>query len=110
MNQRMSTIGAACAALSLGGCYVYAEPPTVYAQTSEAPVEVDVQTYPHTYYEGRPVYLYRDRWYYRAGNRWQYYRTEPTELRRQRTYVQQAPPARRDVQRPMSAPPARREY
>lgn len=110
MNQRMTMIAAACAALLLGGCYVYAEPPTVYADASEAPVEVEVQSYPHAYYEGRPVYLYHDRWYYRAGSRWQYYRSEPVELRRQRSYVQQAPPARRDVRRPLSAPPARRGY
>jgi hypothetical protein len=95
MNQRMTVIAVACAALSLGGCYAYAEPPTMYASASEAPVEVDVQTYPHTYYEGRPVYYHRDRWYYRHDNRWQYYRHEPVELRRHRGHVQQAPPARR---------------
>jgi hypothetical protein len=110
MNQRMNVIAAACAALALGGCYAYAEPPTIYAEASEAPVEIDVQTYPRAQYEGRPVYLYHDRWYYREGSRWHYYRREPAELHRQRSYVQQAPPARRDVQRPLSAPPARREY
>jgi hypothetical protein len=109
MNQRMTAmIGVACAALSLSGCYAYAEPPTVYAEAYEAPVEVEVQTYPQTYYEGRPVYLYRDRWYYRTGNRWQYYRREPVELHRHRAYVRQAPAARRG-ERPRYAPPARRE-
>ncbi len=54
----------ACAALALGGCYAYAEPPVayvdppvVYAEAAEAPVEVDVQTYPQTVYEGRPTYF-----------------------------------------------------
>ena len=106
----MTVIGVTFAALALGGCYAYAEPPTIYASASEAPVEIDVQTYPRTYYEGRPVYLYRDRWHYRSGNRWQYYRTEPAELRRQRGRVQQAPPARHDDRGPRSAPPARREH
>ena len=109
MNQRMTVIGVACAALALGGCYAYAEPPTVYAEAYEAPVEVEIQTYPRSYHEGRSVYLYHDRWYYRNGNRWQYYRSEPVELRRQRGYAQQAPPARRERRGPQSAPPARRE-
>jgi len=64
-------------------------------------------------YEGRPVYYYRDRWYYRNNNRWQYYRQEPVQLQRHRTYVQQAPAARRGYSHPHaaphSAPPARRE-
>jgi hypothetical protein len=109
MNQRMTAmIGVACAAFALSGCYAYAGTPTVYAEAYEAPVAVDVQTYPSTYYEGRPVYLYRDRWYYRDGSRWQYYRSEPAELHRHRGYVQQAPAARR-VEAPRYAPPARRE-
>jgi hypothetical protein len=108
MNQRMTVLALACAALSLGGCYAYAEPPVVYADASEAPVEVEIQSYPQTQYEGRPVYLYRDRWYYRDGNRWQYYRQEPVQLNRQRTYVQQAPAVRRGRHN-HSAPPARRE-
>jgi hypothetical protein len=87
----------ACVA-SLSGCYAYAEPEPEYAvaEVNAAPVEVDVNTYPHTVYAGRPVYYYRDRWYYRDGQRWYYYRSEPTHLReyRQRGYVQRAPPAR----------------
>jgi hypothetical protein len=110
MFQRMtSMIGVACAALSLGGCYAYAEPPVVYAEAYDAPVEVEIRTYPQTQYEGRPVYLYRDRWYYQDGNRWRYYRHEPATLHRQRTYVQQAPPAARGRSYRHSAPPARRE-
>src|SRR5689334_5154729 len=64
-HQMTARIGVACAALALSGCYAYAEPPVVYAEAYEAPVEIDVQTYPQAQYEGRPVYLYRDRWYYR---------------------------------------------
>jgi len=44
MIQRMSLIAVACSALSLGGCYAYAEPPVVYADAAEAPVDVEVQT------------------------------------------------------------------
>ncbi|MFS8067898.1 MAG: hypothetical protein ACMG6S_16165 [Byssovorax sp.] len=110
MFQRMtSMIGVACAALGLGGCYAYAETPVAYAEAYEAPVEVEIRTYPQTQYEGRPVYFYRDRWYYRDGGRWQYYRQEPATLHRHRTYVQQAPPAVRGHRYRHSAPPARRE-
>ncbi|MEO7591798.1 MAG: hypothetical protein ABI134_11350 [Byssovorax sp.] len=73
MFQRMiSRIGVACAALGLGGCYACAETPVVHAEAQEAPVEIEIQTYPQTQDEGRPVYLYRDRWYYQDGSRWQY--------------------------------------
>lgn len=106
-QQMTARIVVACAALALGGCYAYAEPPVVYAEAYEAPVEIDVRTYPQTQYEGRPVYYYRDRWYYRDGSRWQYYRREPQALHRQRTYVQQAPPAARGHVYRHSAPPAR---
>lgn len=110
MNQRMTVIGFAFAALALGGCYAYAEPPTMYAEASEAPIEIDVQTYPYSYYEGRPVYLYHDRWHYRDGNRWQYYRSEPAVLRRQRGHVQHAPPAHGEHRGRESAPPAHRDH
>jgi hypothetical protein len=53
--------------------------------------------YPHTYFQGRLVYWYGDRWIYRDGDRWNYYRTEPPELYRFRTTIQQAPPAARYV-------------
>ncbi len=54
----------------------------------------DIYSYPSTTYEGRPVYLYRDRWYYQDGGRWTHYQNPPPALVRQRPYVQQAPPAR----------------
>lgn len=83
---------------------------------------VIVETYPRYVYEGRTVYYVHDRWYTRDGDRWVYYRVEPEKLRRQRIYVQSAPPAPerrhrhhhhdrdrpRDERRFHAAPPARR--
>jgi len=95
------------------GCVASLQAEPVYVEASDVPVNVEV--YPHTYYEGRTVYLVNDHWYYRDGTRWQYYREEPAPLNRHRTYIQQAPPARRYVVSPpdrtaraVVAPPARR--
>jgi len=111
MNHRISVaLGVVFSAFSMVGCYAYAGPPVAYAEVSEAPVEVDIATYPQTQYEGRPVYLYRDRWYYRNGSRWSYYREEPPTLHRQRSYVRQAPPARREKARPRVQPAHENEY
>ncbi len=37
------------------------------------------------YYGGRPAYYYNDRWYFRTGGGWGYYRNEPQYLYQQRT-------------------------
>jgi hypothetical protein len=66
---------------------------TVYVDSAPASIE----TYPHYRYAGTDVYYANGRYYRRTGNRWAYYRRAPRELERQRTYVQHAPPARRDV-------------
>jgi hypothetical protein len=88
-------------ALGAGGCTatVQTPQPTVAAEVTagdavsvDAP-PVDVQSYPHTEYEGRTTYYVNGRWYYPHGSRWYYYRHEPVELGRRRPYVQQAPPA-----------------
>jgi hypothetical protein len=107
----------ALAALALGslGCTLTADPPYVvgggvvvdsdvtYADVGAAPIEVELGTYPQAYYGGRPFYFYGDRWYYRDGGRWAYYRNEPVELSRQRSYIQRAPMAPRGVvQAPMA--------
>jgi hypothetical protein len=108
MNQKIKALFAAAgAALLSTGCYATAGGTTDveyattggvaevgYVEVNEAPIVIDVQTYPHTYYEGHNVYFYQDRWYYQDGPRWAYYRHEPQVLYRQRGYVQQAPPAR----------------
>jgi hypothetical protein len=109
MNQIKALLFAAGAALLSTGCYATAGTSGVaYAEVDEAPVVIDVATYPHTYYEGRNVYFYQDRWYYQDGARWSYYRSEPPALYRQRGYVQRAPAAR--FEHGHYAPPAHYEH
>jgi hypothetical protein len=96
-------------ALAPSGCTVHATgEPVGYVETTSAPVEV--AGYPSAFYEGRTVYYVGDRWMYPDRGRWAYYRSEPAYLQRQRTYVQQAPPAygrgRRTQGVPRAAPPA----
>lgn len=80
----MKTRGLAVLTLTLAaapasGCVVHGHPePVGYVEVTSAPA--GIETYPSTYYDGRPVYLYQDRWYYRDGGRWGYYRREPPEL------------------------------
>ena len=50
----------------------------LYVEVETAPRHIE--TYPHTVYEGRPVYYYDGHWYYREGPRWVYYREEPRPL------------------------------
>lgn len=83
-----------------GGCAAHVRPATVELTS----VPLAIETYPSVVYEGRPVYLYEGRWYFRDGGTWHYYEKEPPALYRQRTYIQQAPPAPRYPQQP--APPA----
>ena len=108
-------------ALALGACHVTAEPAEPVGEVEITSAPYDIETYPHTVYEGRTVYLYNGGWYYRDGGRWNRYRSEPAPLQqyRQRQYVQQAPPAPRSYPPggystpgayPNSAPPAQRTY
>jgi hypothetical protein len=83
-----------CLLLAVSSCTVRGTAePVAYVETTAAPVYVDA--YPSTVYDGRVVYYVNDRWMYRDGDRWAYYRTEPAPLYtyRQRTYVRTAPPA-----------------
>ncbi len=92
----------ACAApLALAGCEwragAGATVPVGYVEVTSAPVQIE--TYPHTVYDGRPVYLYQDRWYYREGGHWRYYRNDPPGLQQQRERMRREhaqPPPRRD--------------
>jgi hypothetical protein len=92
-----------------GACHAYVEPQPVVGtvEVTAAPVPIDVQTFPHTFYGGRTVFWIRNRWYFQDGGRWFVYREEPRPLMqfRQRGYVQEAPPAPRN-EPPPSAPPA----
>jgi hypothetical protein len=79
---------------------VYSEPVGAYPETygDAAVVSVDtapvnIEAYPHYYYGGGYAYYVDGRWYRHGSRGWGYYRQEPPELYRQRTYVQQAPAA-----------------
>jgi hypothetical protein len=88
----------------------------------EAEAPVAVETYPSTYYDGHVVYWIGDRWYFRRGGAWVYYRTEPVYLHDHRHgwggYYRPPPPyyrSRPHYYRPhyyqphrQAAPPARR--
>jgi hypothetical protein len=50
----------------------------IYVDVDFAPAHVE--EYPHSVYEGRPVYYVDGRWYYQRGPRWAYYRDEPRPL------------------------------
>jgi hypothetical protein len=71
-------------AAAFAGCLAWGASSTA-AKADPLYVEVDTapshyETYPHTTYEGRPVYYVDGRWYYRHGPRWGYYREEPRPL------------------------------
>ncbi len=72
--------------------------PSGYVEVTSAPVN-DIEVYPSTSYEGRTVYLYNDRWYYRDGSNWRYYRQEPQPLAQHRQRFQTQGPARHQEQR-----------
>jgi len=57
----------------------------VVAEPAYYPPPGYLATVAPTYYEGRPAYYYNDRWYFRSGAGWGYYRSEPSYLFRART-------------------------
>src|SRR3954454_4367227 len=83
---RCSLVMAATCALT--GCYAEA---TTGAEVEYAPPVANVEVYPHEYYDGRVVYLVNDRWYYREGPHWVYYRSEPPVLYERRTVIRTQP-------------------
>jgi len=63
---------------------------TVYVSSTTVPV--NIETFPSTEYEGRTVYLWGGRWYYRDnGGRYSYFRKEPEALRAHRTRIESEP-------------------
>jgi hypothetical protein len=87
----------AAGVIATPGCYAYADPDVGYADVTSAPVEIEES--PSVYYEGRPVFLYGDRWWYRDGRGWRYYRREPAELHRQRPFARRVPRGPRNERR-----------
>jgi hypothetical protein len=57
----------------------------ILAEPVEYPPQAFVATTAPVYYQGRPAYWYNERWYYRTGGGWGYYRVEPGYLNRRRT-------------------------
>jgi hypothetical protein len=74
----LNTVPLACAfALVMAGaagCYGEEDGPADY------PPAAYVATASPVYYEGHPAYWYGNRWYYRNGGGWGYYRSEPRYL------------------------------
>lgn len=110
LARRGAALCGVIAALCCGGCYGAT---SAYVEADYPPVAIE--TYPHTYYEGRVVYLVGDRWYMRDGGGWYYYRSEPPVLYRYRAHYYPRPsygyPARRYYgygATRRAAPPARR--
>lgn len=106
---RALTLAASLALTS--GCYASVSSEPAYVETTYEPVQV--YAHPSTQYDGRVVYLVDDRWYYRDGPTWYYYRAEPAPLVERRVYLREhttvvAPPVRRQRHRHY-APPARRD-
>ena len=87
----------------MSGCYAEA---TTGADVEYASPGVDVEVYPHEYYDGHVVYLVGDRWYYRDGPHWAYYRTEPHPLYERRAVIRRQAPVVRERSEVRRAPPA----
>jgi hypothetical protein len=85
------------AAATTSGCWVRAYPARYGVYEEYPPADYVVTTEP-VYFEGRPAYWYHDRWYYRNGPRWEYYRSEPRNLEIHRE--EHGPPARYNYGRP----------
>jgi len=83
---------------TLTGCVAEAGP-AYYPDTGYYPPPGYVATAAPIYYEGRPVYWYGNRWYYRNGGGWGYYRSEPPYLSARRGYAPARPYAYRHYRR-----------
>jgi hypothetical protein len=69
----------ACALVGVPG-----EAEAQYVAPPAPPSAAYIATVQPEYFEGRPVYLYNNNWYYRDEHGWNYYRTEPPFLRDRR--------------------------
>jgi hypothetical protein len=92
----------------VSGCVAEVDPEPAYATVEVDAVPPTIVQSPAVVYEGRPVYYYGDRWYFRRGEHWAYYGREPPALYRQRAYVQSAPMTQTYSAPPAYAPPAER--
>jgi hypothetical protein len=99
-KQLVAAVFAGCLACAAWSNTASADPP-IYIEVDVAPPSIE--SYPHTVYEGRPVYYYEGHWYERRGPRWAYYREEPRPL-----VVYRSSPEYRRYHAP--PPPPRRHY
>lgn len=93
-KQLVAAAFAGCLACAAWSTPASADPP-IYVEVDVVPPSIE--SYPHTVYEGRPVYYYEGHWYERRGPRWVYYREEPRPLvvyRSSPDYRRHAPPPR----------------
>lgn len=82
----LSGSAAVCASREASAQYVAPPIPPQYV-APPPPSDAYVATTAPEYYEGRPVYLYNNSWYFRDQNgAWNYYRTEPAYLRDRRAH------------------------
>lgn len=105
-----SVIALVTAALT-AGCFIRGSTtPVGTAEVESANIDRDVYNSPSARYDGRTVYLYNGRWFYRDDTGWKYYAKEPPELYRtrmeklQQLPPRQAPPAPRYERRPDQTP------
>ena len=87
-----TTILALAFMAQLSGCgtWTVTTPPLATVELTAAPI-TDIEVYPNTVYEGRTVYFYDNRWYYRDGARWRYYEQEPVGLAARRYEFMEQP-------------------
>jgi hypothetical protein len=84
--QWMSRAAVALALVTQLGCYAGV------AYDTDYPSGTYVSAAPPVYYEGRPVYWYRNHWYYREGRGWRHYPNEPVVLYQRRVARRPPPP------------------
>ena len=94
----LGVVAVAVAAIASSGCQAttygaYGDGSVGYVELTAAPV--DIEAYPHTYYDGRQVYYVNERWMYRDGGSAgpTTGTSHPSCFYRHRGYIQQAPPA-----------------
>ena len=91
MLRFLATVTVASAAVLAGCAHDYQT--ASYAETTSAPVAIEKS--PSVSYEGRPVYLVEDKWYFREGSQWRYFLEEPPPLRKRREQWQRGEVDRR---------------
>ncbi len=93
-------------ALVVAGCATTGAEPWAVA----ASVPSDAVTYPQTRHDGREVFLIDNRWYFRSGSVWFYYRQEPVDLYEERLAIYREKPYAKPDELLYQRPPPGPEY